>query len=582
MHFHCQVFVILICFVSSSLLCILLGPPFTRPAMKETNLPVHSTFEFPFPLPTWPPGGGFARGYIDLGGLHVYQVTTFKKIWAVYQGGPKDLGATFYEPSEIPDGFFMLGSYSQPNDQPLFGSLFVGKVVANTIGRPETLKSPIDYTLVWSTELSKIRQSGPGYIWYPIPPDGYEAAGYVVTSASEKPSLDKIRCVRSDFTHDCDIEKWIWGESSSISADGFSAYSLRPSARGTLDQGVPVGSFIFMKNWDADALTSVSCLKNNNFSLFSIESMPNLRQIHALFQTYSLLIYFHPQETYLPSSVNWFFSNGALLYTKGQESTPSPIKFQGENLPRGGLDDGRYWLDLPADETSKEKLKKGNFPSSEAYLHVKSMFGGTYSDIVIWIFCPFNGPGMLKFGPIDISLSKLGEHVGDWEHMTLRISNFNGMLQKVFFSQHSSGTWIDASFLEFQNGSNKFVAYSSLHGHAFYSKPGLDLQGAAGFGIRNDMAKSNLILDTGGRYVIVSADYLSPPIVKPPWLYYAREWGPRVTYNLGLLVKFVENILIGVYKSIFQSLVNLFPNELFGEEGPIGPKMKRNWKKDEL
>lgn len=514
----------------------------------------------------------------------MYQISTFKKIWAAYQGGPNDLGATFFEPSEIPDGFFMLGCYGQPNNQPLFGSILVGKDVANATGQPETLKSPIDYSLVWSSELelSKIKLSGPGYIWYPISPDGYEAVGYVVTDAPEKPPLDKVRCVRSDLTDDCELEKWIWSESSSITADRFSAYSLRPSARGHLAQGVPVGTFIFKKDADEDALTSLSCLKNKKISLFSVESMPNSRHIHALFQTYSPLIHFHPQETYLPSSINWYFSNGALLYKKGQESAPCSINFNGENLPRGGLDDGNFWMDLPLDATSKEKLKKGNLQSSEAYLHVKPMFGGTYTDIVVWIFCPFNGPGEAKFGPIDISLGKIGEHVGDWEHMTLRIGNFNGMLQKVFFSQHSSGAWIDASLLEFQNGSNKFVAYSSLHGHAFYSKPGLVLQGGAGFGIRNDMAKSNLFLDTGDRYVIVSADHLSPAIVKPPWLYYAREWGPRVTYNLGLLVKIDDNILIRAYRSVFHRLVNLFPNELFGEEGPIGPKMKRNWKRDEL
>ena len=100
------------------------------------------------------------------------------------------------------------------------------------------------------------------------------------------------------------------------------------------------------------------------------------------------------------------------------------------------------------------------------------MIGGTFTDITIWIFFPFNGPATAKVGIIDIPFRKIGEHVGDWEHITLRISNFTGELWKVYFAQHSKGEWIDASSLEFEKG-NKVVAYSSLNGHASYSKPGL-------------------------------------------------------------------------------------------------------------
>jgi hypothetical protein len=66
---------------------------------------------------------------------------------------------------------------------------------------------------------------------------------------------------------------------------------------------------------------------------------------------------------------------------------------------------------------------------------------------------------------------------------------------------------VDASELEFQNG-NKVVAYASLHGHAFYSKPGLVLQGSGGIGISNDTEKSKLVMDTRVNYSLVSAEYL--------------------------------------------------------------------------
>lgn len=533
--------------------------------------------------------------YIDLGGLEVRQISSFKKIWETYEGGPGNLGATFFEPSGIPDGYFMLGSYCQQNNRPLFGSVLVGKDKTDSNKSTESadyynnvyeaLRKPIDYALVWSSKFSsRIRQEedhSHGYIWLPVPPDGYEVVGHVVTTTPEKPPLDKVRCVRSDLTDDCELENWIWSEGKKPNGYGFRAYSLRPNERGTRAQGVSVGAFafVFMKNTEHDIQLPLSCLKKKNFNF---RSMPNSVQIKALVQEYSPRIFLHPKETYLPSSVTWFFANGAKLYLKGQNSQPFPIKYSGSNLPLGGLDDETVWLDLPSEKTANDKLKKGDLPSSEAYIHVKSMFGGTYTDITFWIFYPFNGPATAKIGPFNIPLGGIGQHVGDWEHVTLRISNFNGMLQKVFFSEHSGGTWVDASFLEFSNGSNRVLAYASLNGHAFYSKQGMVPQGFEYLGIRNDMKRSELVMDTGKRYVIIGADHIGHEIVKPPWLNYARQWGPKVTYNLGTMVKIMDSVLIGVYKSAFHNLVNLFPSEILGEEGPTGPKMKRNWKKDEV
>ncbi|KAI8530721.1 hypothetical protein RHMOL_Rhmol11G0081600 [Rhododendron molle] len=542
-------------------------------------LPIDTVFKLPSPTPAWPPAGGFGSGIIDLGGLQVYQTSTFKKVWATNEGGPDDLGATFFEPHLIPDGFSVLGFYSQPNNQPLFGYVLVGKDVEEKNVSPALIK-PIDYTLVWSSaSLKKIKKTGNGYIWLPTPPDGYKAVGHVVTTSPDKPSLEKIRCVRSDLTDQPETTNWIWGPGTESNSNDFNVYSFQPSNRGTKEPGVSLGTFLAQNIASSTSSSlSLACLKNNKFDL---SSMPNLDQIKELFQAYSPLIYLHPKETYLPSSVTWYFNNGALLYKKGEESNPVPIEPNGSNLPQGGSNDGAYWLDLPMDDNAKERVRKGDLQSSEAYIHVKPVYGGTYTDIAIWIFYPFNGPSTAKLELLDIPLGKVGEHVGDWEHLTLRISNFNGMLHKMYFSQHSRGKWVDASLLEFYKG-NKPVAYSSLNGHALYAKPGLVLQGSGGIGIRNDTDKSDKVMDTGERYSVVAAEYLGSEIVEPPWLDYAREWGPKVTYELRVEVQKVEGLLTAGLKSTFESLVKILPNEVYGEEGPTGPKMKKNWYGDEV
>ncbi|XP_031391767.1 uncharacterized protein LOC116203927 [Punica granatum] len=538
-------------------------------------LPVESAFQLPSPLLTWPPGTGFGLGTIDLGGLQVCQITSFDKVWSTREGGPDNLGATFFEPSSLPEGFFMLGCYSQPNNQPLHGWVLAGK------DQSDVLREPIDYTLLWSSESLKIKQDGIGYIWIPVPPDGYRAVGHVVTSSQEKPSMEKVRCVRADFTDQCEANTWIWGPGKTSDPNGFNVFNLRPKTRGTTAMGVPVGTFI-AQNGGKDPPLSLVCLRNNYLNYESF--MPNLSQIEALIQAYSPWVYFHPGEAYFPSSVSWFFNNGALLYKKGEESKPIPIDSTGSNLPQGGSNDGAYWLDLPVDGKAKERVKRGDLQSSQAYFHIKPMYAGTFTDIAIWVFYPFNGPARAKVEFFNVSLGKIGEHVGDWEHLTLRVSNFSGELWKVYFAQHSKGVWVDSSEVEFQNG-NKVVAYASLHGHASYPKPGLVLQGSNGIGIRNDTAKSKIVMDTGENCSIVAAEYLNnnktTVVEEPPWLNYFREWGPKVSYDIAEEIKKADKHLPGVLRKDFEKFIRSLPNEVLGEEGPTGPKMKNNWNGDE-
>uniref|UniRef100_A0A7C9AUX4 Vacuolar protein sorting-associated protein 62 n=1 Tax=Opuntia streptacantha TaxID=393608 RepID=A0A7C9AUX4_OPUST len=535
---------------------------------KGKALPIDSAFNVPSPLPRWPPGNGFATGTVDLGGLIVAEVTTFDKLWTTYEGGPDNAGASFFEPVGIPEGFSVLGHYAQPNNRALFGWVLVGKDVSDSSN--PVLAQPIDYDLVWSSTSSGVREDSPGNIWAPSPPNGYNAVGLIVTTTPDKPPLEKVRCVRSDLTALAEPSELIW------SSNDFNIYELRPELRGDQESGVSVGTFVAQIG--TGTTSDIACLMNTKADFCY---MPNLDQIQTIIQTYSPKIYIHPKEEFHPSSVNWFFSNGALLYKKGDESNPVPIEPDGLNLPQGGSNDGMYWIDLPTDNTARGRVQKGDIESASAYFHLKPMFGGTYTDLVIWLFYPFNGGSRAKVGIFNICLGKIGEHVGDWEHVTLRVSNFNGMLRKAYFSQHSSGAWVHAPNLEFQDG-NKFVGYSSLHGHANYPRPGLVLQGTDFIGIRNDTSKSDKAWDTGKGYTIISGEYLGPDVVmEPPWLNYAREWGPKITYDIANEINRVAKFLPGKLRSSFLKIIKSLPNEVLGEEGPTGPRMKDYWHGDE-
>lgn len=523
-------------------------------------------FQLPAPLPAWPQGGDFAKGTICIGELEVVNITKFQNIWSCS-------GATFYEPKEVPGGFHCLGHYAQQNDRPLQGSLLVAREVASyqLMNREPALEKPLDYTLVW-TNADLNEDGNSGCFWSPSPPKGYKALGYVVTRGLKKPSLEAVRCVRHDLTDACENYRSVINMENSCQV-----WNTRPCHRGMAGRGIPVGAFFCETGAVNSEESSIPCLKNLDPKL---RAMPNLDQIHALIKHYGPTVFFHPQETYLPSSVSWFFENGATLHQKGIKMGDT-ILAGGSNLPAGGTNDHEYWIDLPDDDRNGY-VKVGNLKSAELYAHVKPAHGGTFTDIAMWVFCPFNGPATIKIGFASFALQKVGRHTGDWEHFTLRISNFSGELSSIYFSEHSGGGWTDACDLEFISG-NKAIVYSSRNGHASYAHPGCYLQGSEklGVGVRNDVARSDLSVDSSTKYKIISAEYLGNAVIEPCWLQYMREWGPTVTYNsrseVDTVLSFLPFFLRFTAEAIFDSL----PVELYEEEGPTGPKEKNNWEGDE-
>lgn len=545
-------------------------------------------YSLPAPIPQWPEGESFASGRISLGEIQVIKITKFEFIWGYNLSQDKKKGVTFYKPVGIPDGFYCLGHYCQPNNLPLRGFVLVAREVpiyspenAHTCDpiKPPALQVPLDYALVWSTNDGGDEKYGDcGYIWLPQPPEGYKPMGYLVTNKPEKPELDEVRCVRSDLTDECEIYRLILDVGYKFPNLPFRVWSIRPHHRGMQGKGVPVGTYFCSSYWIPGEDMPIACLKNLNPTL---PAMPNLDQIHALIHHYGPTVFFHPEEIFLPSSVTWFFKNGAQLFKAGS-LYGEDIDANGSNLPGGGTNDGEFWIDLPSDDR-REIVKHGNLESAKLVVHVKPALGGIFTDIAMWVFCPFNGPATLKVGLLNIALSKIGEHVGDWEHYTLRICNFTGELWSIYFSQHSGGQWVEAYDLEYIEG-NKAVVYSSKSGHASYPHPGMYLQGSAklGIGVRNDCARSNLYVDSSIHYELVAAEYLGDEVITVPfWLHFMREWGPTIVYDSRTELNKLINLLPVMLRYSVENIFDKLPIELSREEGPTGPKEKNNWVGDE-
>ncbi|GAV83008.1 DUF946 domain-containing protein [Cephalotus follicularis] len=330
-------------------------------------------FTFPSTIPQWPQGQGFATGRIHLGVLEVLKITKFISILSCNLLRGKSKGVTFYKPVGIPDGFFCLGHYCQSNEQPLRGYVLVAR--DTTALEPKVgysydselnlpaLEKPLSYSLIWSTDLY---HNGCGYFWLPNAPVGYKPMGILVTDNPEQPELEEVRCVRGDLTETCETCDVIFPQVSH-SKSPFQVWSTRPCKRGMTARGVSIGTFFCSTNLSTEDQLEIACLKNLDSSL---HAMPTLDQVHALIKHYGPTVFFHPDEVYLPSSVPWFFKNGALLYEYGKTKGEN-INYRGSNLPNGGENDGAYWIDLPENKDARNYLKKGNLESAELYVHVK-------------------------------------------------------------------------------------------------------------------------------------------------------------------------------------------------------------------
>ncbi|KAF0910339.1 hypothetical protein E2562_001519 [Oryza meyeriana var. granulata] len=555
-------------------------------------------FSFAEHLPEWTQGGGFATGRIFVGGgeLELAVATAFEKICTL-SPTRRGSGVTFYRPAGLPEGFSVLGHYCQPNSRPFHGHLLVAKAAAGTPESPPPLRPPHDYELVCAFRADggvgddgkSCRGYGrsDAYFWLPVPPEGYRALGLLVTAEPDKPPLREVACARADLTDECEPHGSLlclqlvgppacWSSSSLPAA--FAVRGIRPVHRGMSGRGIGAGTFCCGAVGCSPREQGMACLKNVELDL---SAMPTLEQAHAVIRHYGPTLFFHPKEVYLPSSVSWFFKNGAALCKKGEDAAVE-LDGEGSSLPCGECNDEEYWIGLP-DGKRAESIIYGDIDSAELYAHVKPAMGGTCTDVAMWVFCPFNGPARFKLGPITVPLGKTGQHIGDWEHFTLRVSNFTGELMAVYFSQHSGGRWVDASALEYTAG-NKPAVYSSRNGHACYPFPGVYLQGSAalGIGIRNDAARSALSVDSSAKYRIVAAEYLGEGAVdEPRWLHFMREWGPTVVYKSRQRMERMTSGMHRRLRSPAERMLNKLPNELSREAGPTGPKEKNNWEGDE-
>jgi hypothetical protein len=329
------------------------------------------------------------------------------------------------------------------------------------------------------------------------------------------------------------------------------------------------------------------------------------------------VVYFDPDEEFFASSVEFFLSRvglwneiqGTWQIPKGSLLDPSTNDLSAAALvPFPRSDSGNPKRDsdyvLKIDDADYPALLPGHPDDAPFYVHAKFIPAENATDLVFWIFYPYNGAGVLKLETpgLDrrVDLAPLGVHEGDWEHFLIRVDNDTRRPVKLYLSAHDGGEWIDVSELSRDPATGRMVLYASRHGHATYNTPGDNLshenektvlgQTVWDIALVNHCAQGQRInVWEPGRTQIIAAGFLGANApAEPQWLQLPWRWGRYVDFTRSDIAGVIGKILgpvIGdlpivteVEDAVADRLID--KNVLGGEGNSAGPgavKFKDGW-----
>ncbi|MBB5367088.1 MULTISPECIES: Vps62-related protein [unclassified Janthinobacterium] len=342
------------------------------------------------------------------------------------------------------------------------------------------------------------------------------------------------------------------------------------------------------------------------------EDPMTLAELNVAIDAAAPVVYFASDEEYFSSTVDIFLRRvGLWNEMRGVWQMPPGTLWDAASgdvrsdalaiLPRSAPDNPKHDSDyvLKIDEADYKSLLPGHPDDGPLYVHAKFLPAENATDLIFWIFCPYNGAGMLKLDTPGlnrrIDLAPLGVHEGDWEHFLVRIDNDTGKPVKLFLSAHDSGDWKDIASLERDAATRRLVLYTSRHGHAFYSTAGDNLSndrsgGIWAIGLINHCDQGKRInFGDPGRSRLVSAGFLAHDApLEPLWLQMPWRWGRYFDFSRADISNVIRKVLGPVVGStpFFGALSEaaaeiLIDKKVLGGEGnsagPQAIKFKGNW-----
>ena len=216
----------------------------------------------------------------------------------------------------------------------------------------------------------------------------------------------------------------------------------------------------------------------------------------ALWKKYAPLVFFHPEETYFPSSTDHFLRNSDLYFAEGidekRDSTPEADRLGGERdtytrradgvtyrstqctrpyAGGAGCTEGQrpdslpnpdgFYLDLENNRDARNYIEPPDDPhnwvvNAPVYFQMRALERGGFA-LTYWFFYPYN-----KKFPLN--------HEGDWERISVRLDE-NYVALETYYSQHN-GCSDPIPWAQVPRYGQHPVVYVAKGGHASYQSPG--------------------------------------------------------------------------------------------------------------
>lgn len=264
----------------------------------------------------------------------------------------------------------------------------------------------------------------------------------------------------------------------------------------------------------------------------------------------------HPGRTYLQDlqdSIDnikeWFGAGHTFDSDEDLKESATAIKAQREML-RDKTTIFHQELKRGAEETSKDYRVRGGRSDAPAVLIAINKGHGVVD--AFWFFFYSYNLGNAVFNV------RFGNHVGDWEHTTIRFHN--GVPNAVFFSEHNFGSVY--SYEAVEKIGKRPVIYSAVGTHAMYATPGLHPY-ILPWGILHDQTDRGPLWDPALNSHTYTYDHekdvLRSSTLTPDsptsWFHFAGHWGDKF-YPLG------------------DERQYRFAGQYHYVNGPLGPKFK--------
>ena len=205
----------------------------------------------------------------------------------------------------------------------------------------------------------------------------------------------------------------------------------------------------------------------------------------AVIQQYAPTIYLHPDDNNHPMAVEEFLSENSMLDQSGNilksgltpadlatySSSTNYLRFTNNTFPTASNEFESGDAIVPGASAGTGQ--------SNAPVYVKTIDSGSYIDLKYYMFYGINGFQTFQAGiivdfvtrPYLFDWANFALHEGDWEHVTVRISEDTTKLLGVFYSQHGKAIWVPNPALD---GTHP-VVYSAWNSHANFPTAGIEI-----------------------------------------------------------------------------------------------------------